>query len=58
MNRGKRGHLNLRKAFRPWPSEWPPLGADRVGPTSHRPIARAWKGSSLGSGNRSCLHTY
>src|SRR5215831_18933676 len=34
------------------------LGADRVGPTSHRPIARAWKGSSLGSGNRSCLHTY
>ena len=25
------------------------LGADRAGPTSHKPIARAWKGSSLGS---------
>ena len=23
------------------------LGADRVGPTRHRPIARAWRGSSL-----------
>src|SRR5262245_48174870 len=23
-------------------------GVDRVGPTRHRPIARAWKGSALG----------
>ncbi len=27
-------------------------------PTSHRLIARAWKGLSLGSRNGSCLETY
>jgi len=32
-------------------------GADRVGPTSLRPVARAWKGSSLVLKPK-CLHTY
>src|SRR5215469_3152142 len=32
-------------------------GADRVGPTRHRPVARAWKGSSLVLKPK-CLHTY
>jgi hypothetical protein len=34
------------------------LGADRAGPILHRPVGRAWKGSSLGSEDQSCLHTY
>src|SRR5215831_15301190 len=32
-------------------------GADRVGPTRLRPVARAWKGSSLVLKPK-CLHTY
>src|SRR5262249_22040560 len=32
-------------------------GADRVGPTRLRPVARAWKGSSLVRKPK-CLHTY
>src|SRR5215510_679249 len=32
-------------------------GADRMGPTRHRPVATAWKGSSLVLKPK-CLHTY
>src|SRR5215510_4170329 len=32
-------------------------GADQVGSTRHRPVARAWKGSSLVLKPK-CLHTY
>src|SRR5262245_55615711 len=58
MSRGKRGHLNLKNAFRTGPVEITTLGADRVGPTSHRPIAHAWKGLSLGSGKPKLSNTY
>ena len=46
---------NLKEAFRPWSSGITGLEADRAGPTHRRPIARAWKGSSVGSENPSGL---
>jgi hypothetical protein len=47
-SRGERGHPNVKEAFRPGPVGITAL--ERIGwwPTRHRPIARAWKGSSLG----------
>ena len=45
-SRGKRGHPNLRK--RSGPGRWNNRpGADWVVVTRQRPIARAWKDSSL-----------
>ena len=56
-SRGERGHPNAKEAFRPGPLEYPPLEWIGWRPTRLRPIARAWKDSSLVLEVR-CLDTY
>ena len=46
-SRGERGHPNAKEAFRPGPLEYPRLEWIGMEPTRLRPIARAWKDSSL-----------
>lgn len=46
MSHGKRGHVNVERAFRPKSLVKPPLGWTGWWPTRYKPIARAWNGSS------------
>ena len=50
-------HPNAKEAFRPGPLEYPPLEWIGWRPTRLRPIARAWKDSSLVFETQ-CLDTY